>query len=66
MELRLKELAKFYGVSEKTASKRKREIVEYFSLNSSHLEIWHLAKYEKIPVNEVKKILEGQLLINFE
>jgi len=55
MEIRVKDLEIFYGVSSRTAQRRMNEICDFFHCRT--LTVWHLSQYEAVPISVIKSIL---------
>jgi hypothetical protein len=58
MEVTIKQIAEFYGVSYPTAIKRKEEIIKALDVKSKRVSIYHIAKYEGLTDQEVMFILK--------
>jgi len=57
MELRIKDLQTFYGISEKTASHRYKEIQRYFKNEKKRLTFNQLSIYENIDIKLINSLL---------
>lgn len=57
MELYTVDIMLFYNCCESTAYDRIREIKKYYNLNSKRILKIHLAKYNKITLNELSEVL---------